>query len=686
LRFFFKKKLLFFADPCFWLKNEGVYFQGVPVFLKKWRVVLLKSETEMKTFATDLLGLQNWFFDRDSDVYSFDTESIAEDDSEMGALDYSRLFWVGASFCDGCDALYVDLDVPERDSMIEFLGYQFANKIKKMICHNVQYDMMVLYKYGIKHTDKIFCTMVAAHLLSEHQPKALKELTYMYLPGTWDKIKKFDDIKDKGHHSYVWYDYGADDAIYTWHLYEKFYPWLRRDKLSYLMFKVEMPFQFCLRDLHINGILVDQKQLQSIEDEMIPIMNEAEDKMLDMLGMKLQIQKGFWEDTRMVSINFNSNKQVIPLLLERFNIKLTELTKTGEQRVRDELEVGDAYYKLDKIVLGGTKLDDGEIGGLAGEHPFCRELLIFRMAKDIKDKFTKKMKEHLSPDGRIRCSFNDTVAATGRLSSSDPNMQNLRKLNAILGVECRSCFVAPEGRSFVVADYAGQELRILAFVTQDPTLLDAYHKGLDLHLVTANLLFELGLTEEELTENTEAHDKAKTEHKAKRHAGKNSFNFPVIYGGTEYSISRSLGITVDEAKRLLNKFLDQYPGIKDGFDECEERIKLYGYVTNAAGRRRRFEEFTKRGLRQAFNFLIQGYAADMLRIGMVKILRDCILPHPEWDVKFVLTVHDEVVLECPDEYVDVVKDETYKAMTTAVDLGIPVECEVGTGKVYSEAK
>jgi DNA polymerase-1 len=405
-----------------------------------------------------------------------------------------------------------------------------------------------------------------------------------------------------------------------------------------------------------------------------------------LLGRDIIVQKGFWEDERISQINFNSNPQVIPLLIEKFGIQLTELTNKGNELVRDGKEVGDEYYKLDKIVLGGTKLDDGEIGGLAAECPFCRELLIFKMAKDIKDKFTKKMKEHLSPDGRIRCSFNDTVAATGRLSSSNPNMQNLRKLNAVLGIECRSCFVAPEGRSFIVPDYAGQELRILAYVTQDPTLLDAFRKGLDLHLVTANLLFDLGLTEEQLTEGTDAYEKAKSENAVWRQQGKNGFNFPVVYGSTEYGISRNLGISVEKAKELLDKFLDTYTGIRAGFKECEQRIKLYGYVTNAAGRRRRFEEFSKHALRQAFNFLIQGYAADMLRLGMVKVQRDVIWKHPEWNVKFVLTVHDEVVLEVDDEYLDVAKDEVYKAMTTAVDLGIPVECSIGTGTTYSDAK
>jgi DNA polymerase-1 len=265
-------------------------------------------------------------------------------------------------------------------------------------------------------------------------------------------------------------------------------------------------------------------------------------------------------------------------------------------------------------------------------------------------------------------------------------MQNLRKLNAVLGVKCRSCFISPEGKSFIVADYAGQELRILAYVTQDPTLLDAFRKGLDLHLVTANLLFDLGLTEEQLTRGTEAYKKAEVEHKVWRHKGKNGFNFPVVYGSTEHGISAGIGIPVKEAKALLDKFLAQYPGIADGIADCEERIKLYGYVTSSSGRRRRFDAFSNRARRQAFNFLIQGYAADMLRIAMAKIYKQVILEHPEWEMKFVLTVHDEVVLEVKDEYLDVAKDEVYKTMCSAVDLGIPVECGMGTGKVYSDAK
>lgn len=638
-----------------------------------------------RTFIKTQAGLKRWFMGRDVTTLAFDTESISGDpDVEKGALNYTLLYWVGASFCDGQSTCYIDLDVADRDGMFSLLSNVFEFRIEKLIGWNIQYDMMVLYKYGIKHTEKIFDGMVAKHLLDENGDKGLKDNALQYLP--YRQAVRFKDVQHKGHHSYEWYDYGADDAENTWLLYEKFYPWLQRDKLTHLFFNIEMPFQFCLRDLHINGILIDQKQLQVIENQMQPIMIAAEDKMLEILGKKALIQKAFWEDLdlRTVSINFNSNKQVIPILLEKFGIKLTEFTDAGLKRKREGLEVGDAYYKLDKIILGGTKLDDGEIGGLAVDHPFCRELLIFKMALGLKS-FTQSMKEHLSPDGRIRCSFNDTVAATGRLSSSEPNMQNLRKLNVVLGVECRSCFIAPEGKSFIVADYAGQELRILAYVTQDPTLLEAFQKGLDLHLVTANLLFDLGLSEEQLTKGSDVYKAARKEYGVWRHKGKNSFNFPVVYGSTAYGISRSMGIPESEAQALLDKFLDRYPGIKDGIDECEDQIKYYGYVRNAAGRFRRFEHFSKRALRQSFNFKIQGYSAEMLRLGMINIWK-LILEHPEWDMKLVLTVHDEIVLECKNEYVEEAVPLVREAMCTAVDIGIPVECDIGVGGVYSEAK
>lgn len=639
-----------------------------------------------RTFIKTELGLQNWFFNHDVSTCAFDTESNSEDpDVEKGALDYTLMYCVGMSFCNGTSTMYVDLDLPERDKMLEFLTYQFKNKIEKLIGWNIQYDMMVLYKLGIQHTEKIFCGMVAQHLLDENGPKGLKDNTLRYLP--YHDVVRYKDVQDKGHHSYEFYDYGADDAENTWLIYKKQYKYLTRDKLTYCMFHIEMPFQFCLRDMHINGMLVDMNKLQSIEDQMRPIILDSEDRMLELIGKKAHIEKAFWEDLdhREVSINFNSNKQVIPILMDEFGIKFTELTDTGIKRKQEGKEVGDNYYKLDKEVLGGTKLDSGVIGGLAGDNDFCKQLLVFKMAKGIADGFTKKMKQHISPDGRIRCGFSCTTAATGRLSSSEPNLQNLRKLNAVLDVECRSCFIAPEGKTLLVADFSGQELRVLYKVTQDQVLKEAFDKGFDLHLSTANLLFELGLTEEECIDKTEAHGAAAKRYKTERHKAKNGLVFPVVYGSTAIGISKNIGVSVAEAQALLDKFLDSYPGIRDGIALCEDQIKLYKYVTSSSGRRRRFEGFSNGALRQAFNFKVQGLSSDMLRLAMVNI-RNLILEHPEWDAKIVLTVHDEVVIEIKDDCVEEAKPLVNIAMCSAMDLGVEVLCDISTGRNYAEAK
>jgi DNA polymerase-1 len=390
-----------------------------------------RKGTVDKTFVRTEFELQQWAFNTNLEKASFDTETTS--------LDYSQMRILGMSLCNGTRACYIDLDVPEQDKMIEFLKYQFRDKIKKLIAHNIQYDMQVLHKIGItEHTENIFCTQVAAHLLNETRGTSLKDLAHSVLRIPSHLITKWEKVT-KDHHSQEFYEYGINDSIWCWWLMERFYPAMQREKLHYLFFKIEMPFQFCLRDLHINGIEVDQEALQAIEDKVYPMQVETEDWLLEDVGKSSQIQKGFWEDcdTRESPINFNSNKQVIPILRDQYGVELTELTTTGERRQREGLPVGHDYYKLDKVVLES----------LYDTCEFAKRLHKFRMAKDLKDKFTTVIKGCISPDGRLRTSFNDCVATTGRLSSSDPNLQNLRKMNKVLGVECREVFVAPKGKS-----------------------------------------------------------------------------------------------------------------------------------------------------------------------------------------------------------------------------------------------
>ncbi len=622
-----------------------------------------------KTFITNEYQLQDWAFDNDLTKVAYDCETTS--------LDYCDMDILGMSFCNGKRACYIDLDVEEREKMLSFLEWIFRTKIQKLIAHNIQFDMQVLHKIGIReHTEDIFCTQVAAHLLDELQPTGLKDLAVKYLGVPYDKVKKWKDIT-KDHHSQEFYDYGINDSIWCWQLMELFYPSMQREKLHYLFFKIEMPFQFCLRDLHINGVEVDTVALQAIEDKVFPIQIETEDILLEMIGKQPQLQKGFWKDcdTRESPVNFNSNKQVIPILLNKYGVKLNELTDSGNKRVREGLPVGDDYYKLDGVIMRG----------LYNSCEFVRLIHKYRMAKDLKDKFTKPMKEAISSDGRCRTSFNDCIASTGRLSSSGPNLQNLRKMNKVLDVECREVFVAPKGKVLIVGDYSGQELRLLAEETQDPTLLTAFHKEMDLHLVTANLLFDLGLTDGQMIKGSSGFDEIVEQYKDERHKGKNGFNFPVVYGSTEIGIARNLNIDVKEAKRLLEKFLDEYPGIKESIRQCTELVKHRGWVRHMFGRKRRFEKPSNKAFRQAFNFLVQGAAADQLRKGMNNV-RQVILAHPAWEMKMVLTCHDEILLEVKTKYKKQAMKAVKEAMESAVKLSIPMIVDMSSGKTYSEAK
>lgn len=622
-----------------------------------------------RTYITNIEQLKDWVFSNDMSKVAFDTECTS--------LNYCELEILGMSFCNGNASCYIDLDVDDQHKMIDFLRYVFKEKIKKLIGHHISFDMMVLWKIGIReHTEDIFCTQVAAHLIDECQSTSLKNLAMTVLGVPSDQIVKFRDVTED-HHSQEFYEYGIKDAEWTWELMENFYVAMSREELHQLFFKIEMPFMFILRDLSINGIGVDLDALQAIEDKVYPIQLETEEILLEMIGKKAQVQEGFWKDCekRYVPVNFNSNKQVIPILLKQYNVKLTELTDSGNKRVRDGLEVGDDYFKLDGVVMKT----------LYNSCEFVRLIHKFRMAKDLKDKFTQPMKESISPDGRCRCSFNDCVATTGRLSSSDPNLQNLRKFNKVLNVECREVFVAPKGKVFIVGDYSGQELRLLAEETQDPTLLAAFRKGMDLHLVTANLLFDLGLTDEQMIKGSPGFEEIVEKYKDERHKGKNGFNFPVIYGSTEIGISRSLNIDVKEAKRLLEKFLDEYPGIKEAIHQCTQLVKHRGWVRHMFSRKRRFEKPSNKAFRQAFNFLVQGAAADQLRIGMVKV-RMVLLDHPEWDAKIVLTVHDEIVVEIKEEYAEEASPLIEQALVEAVKLSIPVEVDMSSGRTYAEAK
>ncbi|MCK4822385.1 hypothetical protein KA005_41865, partial [bacterium] len=277
------------------------------------------------------------------------------------------------------------------------------------------------------------------------------------------------------------------------------------------------------------------------------------------------------------------------------------------------------------------------------------------------------------------------VAVTGRLTSSSPNLQQLPRDDKEFDFSVRALFIASEGKSLIAADFGGQELRILADLSQDPKMLKAFRENIDLHLMLANQMLELGLAEEVLHEDHPDYEAVKAENKDARYKAKNGVNFPIIYGTTSYGISKNLGVSEEKAQHFIDTFMGYFTGAAKSMKMCNRFLFRNKYVYTKTGRRRRFLYIDDRAKRQAFNFLIQGTAADMVKAAMVTI-RKIIIKHPEWEMKIVLTVHDEVVVEVLNEYVDIAKQAVNWAMVNSYKLSIPLVAELGVGKNYSAAK
>lgn len=615
----------------------------------------------------NIAQLRHWFDNNDVDKLVLDTETTS--------LNYYYLTIVGCSFCNGKSACYVDLTDNEDEvidtEMLDFLREMFATRIKRLVMHKAQYDMKVLHKHGIyDHTETIFDTKTAAHLIVENDQTGLKHCAEVYL-GV-EVPDDYESASADGFHTEKFYEYGINDAVWTWGLHAIMAKQIETLGMHRLFYEIEMPFQFVLRDLEINGIKVDFKRLMEIEVEMKDCVIDYETKLLAAIGKQHRVQPLLFDgaEERTSPINFNSNVQVGDYV-KAVGVELEE-TPSGKP-------------KINKDVLEENK-----------HIPFIEMLWKYRVALDTLSKFVKPMKNFVDGDGRVRANFHNSIAATGRLSVSKPPLQGLRKIKKILPVDCRSCFVTDDDYTMISADYAAQELRVLAHESKDPNMIETFVKNQDPHLKTARNMFSLPISDEQLCNDHPDHaELAEVTYKHERHQGKNGVNFPIVYGSVSYNIARSNHVSETEAQRWIDEYYKMYPGVKVRLERVKNDIKNKRYVKNLVGRRRNFpypfvERYGKRQLdprviRQGFNFIIQGFSAEMLRLSMVKI-RALAKEHPEWDLRFILTVHDEIVMEAKTEYVDDIVPQVKAIMENCIRLKVPVKVDIGTGKNYSEAK
>ncbi len=483
---------------------------------------------------------------------------------------------------------------------------------------------------------KIFDTMVVSHLIQETLPEnGLKYLAERILGVPKEDIKKFTDVTPGTTEFAI---YGMNDAIWTWQLYQKFRPIIVKENLTHLMEDIEMPFCKVLMELQINGIGADISAAKKMSYEVQHLYYSIENELLEMFGGCYTV--GITPRSRRTwckaSINFNSSDQVIPLV-EGLGFEIYEKAKKG----------GKSWGKQAK-------------NRLKGKHPAIDLLIKFGKVEKLLAGFLRPFRGFIDEDGRIRCSFHNTVAVTGRLSCSKPNIEQLPKNNDIANI--RNLFISDSNNVFIVADYSGQELRILGEESQDSNLIKAFKEGKDLHQEVADAM---GLP---------SRDDAKP------------INFGIPYGKQAYGFSQDWGCSIKEAQEKLDLYFYKYPSVRTRIERCRLQVSKHSYVRNMSGRRRRFPDFKKkhkwakaRCYRQAFNFLIQSYGADAVKVACANIIKDTML-------KIVNIVHDEVCVEVPIDYIEEAKTYIEKCMIEALPISIKWEVSISHGIRYGDCK
>ncbi len=600
-----------------------------------------------------------WFNNNSIDTISLDTETTS--------LDYSTLKIEGLSIYNGKNVCYIDLDNNQfKAEILQFLRYKFKEN-KLLIAHNIKFDLKVLHKYNINFTNsEYFCTMVASHLIDENGRHGLKHLSKTILGHN---TISYNDVATKKKTS-DFYEYAMNDAVWCWELAQIQKHKLQDFNMIYLFRDIEMPFQDALVEMETTGVLVDSNKLKVSEQELISLVRKLTQEMLEELKEPYELQYNLFNNTKSIvsKINFNSSAQLASIVFDKLGLEVVE------------------YTKKTKTPSVGAKT----VAKYKDTNKFIGLLYKYKIAYKLLSSFFTPLQEKVDKDGRIRPNFNDIGTATGRLSSSKPNLQQLSK--PIEGFpNLRSCFIVPKGYKMITCDYSGQELRVLTEISKEPKLIEVFNQGKDLHLSTANDFFNLNIPDEILYSTHPEHNTYKTKYKAQRNKAK-TINFGIAYGKGAYGFSNDFGISEEEAQEILDNYFGAYPNVKGAINNCHTQVRKEGQVSTMTGRTRHFKQitlpngnsfYTKKDFRRAFNFLIQGYSADMIRLAAIKVMT---IRQPEWKLKMIMTIHDEIVYQVKEQYADIASKEIKKAFENVVKFSIPIVADVSIGNNYYEAK
>ncbi len=574
--------------------------------------------------------------------FSFDTETTS--------LDPLRADLVGISFSrEPGAAWYLPLGhryngAPkqlDRERALALLKPVLEDPSIRKVGQNMKYDILVLGQHGINVKNAAFDTMIASYLLNpskqSHGLDAIaleylnyKTTTYAEVTGSGKKQIGFDEVDISAATRY-----SGEDADIALRLKQLLEPKLRELGMEKLFREIEMPLMQVLAEMERAGVKVDASLLGSMSKRLEQDLLQITERIYTLAGTKF---------------NINSPKQIGEVLFDKLGLKPLKRTKTG--------------YSTDVDVLQE----------LARSHPLPAEVLSYRSLAKLKSTYIDALPSLINPrTGRLHTSFNQTVTATGRLSSSEPNLQNI-PIRTDVGREIRKAFIADPGSVLLSADYSQIELRVLAHMSSDPALIQTFNENQDIHTRTASEIF--GLSSEEIT--SEMRRKAK------------AVNFGIIYGISAFGLAQDIGVSNAEAKRYIDSYFQRYPLVRQFIEQTIRSARENGFVTTLLGRRRYIPELASSapavrnfGERMAVNTPIQGTAADLIKLAMIHIYNT--IQQQDLRSMMILQVHDELVFEVPENEVVRMRQIVKEGMEGVLTLAVPVKVDMETGKNWDEA-
>ena len=633
--------------------NEGLLYEqlsdlGLHGLIKQFEIEPSEKESAAdKNYQTirtekeldELMGLIN-----QADYVSFDTETTS--------LDYMLAELVGISIAlKPNEAFYIPINHNyegaekqlEQDFVLEALKpFLESDEIPK-IGHNLKYDRHILQNAGIDLKGKLLDTMLFSYVnnstITRHNLDAVSK-RYLNINPT-----SYEDVAGKGAKQIpfsevsidVASDYASEDADISLKLYEHIEPMVQKEaKLAKLYSEIEGPLIYTLGDIERNGVLIDSEKLSQQSKEL-----EAK-----ILKLESKVQKNAGED-----FNLGSPKQLQEILYEKLGLPVIKKTPKGQPSTSE-------------AVLQELSMD----------FPIVHDILSYRAISKLKSTYTDKLPKMINSNtGRVHTSYHQAVTATGRLSSSDPNLQNI-PIRSEEGRRIREAFIAPEGYKILAADYSQIELRIMAHLSKDQGLMDAFAKGQDIHQATAAEIFSINI--DDVTPNQRRSAKA--------------INFGLIYGMSAFGLSKQLQITRAEAQNYIEQYFERYPGVKNYMDETKLSAKKNGFVETVLGRRLYLADIESSNYqrrqyaeRSAINAPMQGTAADLIKMAMTDLHSK--IRNESLDAKIIMQVHDELVIEVNENQLDELSDLTVNIMADIFKLDVDLKVDADIGNNWDEA-